>query len=256
MKKIIQQKIHEIEKERDIQILFASESGSRGWGFPSPNSDYDVRFIYLKEKDWYLKVSDKRKDTMEFPINDDLDISGWEIRKTLQLLRKSNASLFEWLQSPIIYFSDEKIKKDLWQLCEHYFNPRTTTYHYLGIAKTALTNGTVGEQINIKKYFYVLRPLLAAKWIIKNNTIPPMEFDDLLILIESNNELKNEVSILLEKKAIAKEGEMISINKVIHNFIHAEIERSEELVKSCPNNQTKATKLDEFFRNLFFHYAK
>ena len=122
MKNLIQQKIHEIKKKRDIKILFASESGSRGWGFPSPNSDYDVRFIYLKEKDWYLKVSDKRKDSLEFPINDDLDICGWEIRKSLQLLRKSNASLFEWLQSPIVYFSTEKIKAELWN-CLLYTSP-------------------------------------------------------------------------------------------------------------------------------------
>ena len=94
-----------------------------------------------------------------------------EIFKTLQLLRKSNASFFEWLQSPIVYFSDEKIKNELWKLCEHYFNPRTMTHHYLGITKTSLANGLVGEQFNIKKYFYVLRPLLAAKWILENNTI-------------------------------------------------------------------------------------
>jgi len=255
MKNLIQQKISEIEKERNIQILFASESGSRGWGFPSPNSDYDVRFIYLKEKDWYLKVSDKRKDSMEFPINDDLDICGWEIRKSLQLLRKSNASLFEWLQSPIVYFSNEKIKNELWKLCEYYFNPRTMTYHYLSITKTSLANGLVGEQFNIKKYFYVLRPLLAAKWILENNTIPPMEFQPLLTLLHDNN-LKKEIDILLKKKAEAMEGEMTPINKVIHNFIHKELERCEELVKTCPNNQTDSTKVDELLRNLFYNYAK
>ena len=255
MKNIIQQKIHEIEKERNIKILFACESGSRGWGFPSPNSDYDVRFIYLKEKDWYLKVSDKRKDSMEFPINDDLDICGWEIRKCLQLLRKSNASLFEWLQSPIVYFADEKIKNELWKLCEHYFNPRTMTYHYLGITKTSLANGLVGEQFNIKKYFYVLRPLLAAKWILENNTIPPMEFQPLLALIETDAILKKEIEILLEKKAIAMEGEMTAINPIIHNFIHKELVKCEELVKTCPNNQTNATMVDEFFRNLFYNHA-
>ena len=256
MKNLIQQKIHEIEKERNIQILFASESGSRGWGFPSPNSDYDVRFIYLKEKDWYLKVSDKRKDSMEFPINDDLDICGWEIRKSLQLLRKSNASLFEWLQSPIVYFSDEKIKNELWKLCEHYFNPRTMTYHYLGITKTSLENGLVGEQFNIKKYFYVLRPLLAAKWILEKNTIPPMEFDKLLVLIEDDILLKKEIDILLEKKAVAMEGEFTAINEVIHKFIHNEVEQCGELVKTCPNNQTNSTNVDEFFRTLFYDYAK
>ena len=53
MEALIQEKLHEIEKRENCRILLAVESGSRAWGFASPDSDYDVRFIYVRDKESY-----------------------------------------------------------------------------------------------------------------------------------------------------------------------------------------------------------
>ena len=106
MKKEILRKLHEIEIKENVKILFAAESGSRAWGFASPDSDYDVRFIYVRPKEEYLRL-DTVKDVIEVPINDVLDINGWDLQKALRLLYKSNPTLFEWFSSPIIYMETE-----------------------------------------------------------------------------------------------------------------------------------------------------
>lgn len=157
MKTTIINKLAEIERSNDIKILFACESGSRGWEFPSPDSDFDVRFIYVRPLNFYLSVQDK-DDQLGFPINDELDIYGWDIRKVLKLIRKSNTTPFEWLQSPIIYSELGNFRNDLWTLCQTYFYRKTNINHYLGIAHSALETVVNENEIKIKKLFYVLRP--------------------------------------------------------------------------------------------------
>ncbi|MDR2849201.1 MAG: nucleotidyltransferase domain-containing protein, partial [Verrucomicrobiota bacterium] len=155
MKDSILKKLAGIEQDHGIRILFACESGSRGWQFPSVDSDYDVRFIYVRPLEFYLSVAEQ-DDQLTFPINDELDINGWDIRKVLQLLRKSNSTPFEWLQSPIVYRQEPGFKDGLWTLCGQYFDQRVQTHHYLGIARSALDTMRTDE-IRIKKLFYVLR---------------------------------------------------------------------------------------------------
>ena len=104
MEKEILKRIAEVEATENVTIFYACESGSRAWGFPSADSDYDVRFIYLRKPDWYLSIDvEDKRDVIERPINDELDISGWDLRKALKLLWKSNPPLLEWLVSPIVY---------------------------------------------------------------------------------------------------------------------------------------------------------
>ncbi|MBS4161445.1 nucleotidyltransferase domain-containing protein, partial [Klebsiella pneumoniae] len=102
MNQRINEELANIENMNHVKILFAVESGSRAWGFPSQDSDYDVRFIYVHQKDWYLSIDEKR-DVIERPIHESLDISGWELTKALRLFRKSNPPLLEWLSSEMVY---------------------------------------------------------------------------------------------------------------------------------------------------------
>lgn len=99
MRKVIIEKLQQIEKQENVRILHAVESGSRAWGFESPDSDFDVRFIYVRPRDYYLKLEQTR-DVLEFPINDLLDVNGWDLQKALRLLHRSNPSVFEWFKSP------------------------------------------------------------------------------------------------------------------------------------------------------------
>ena len=154
MKHRILNGIKTIEQKMNIIILYACESGSRGWGFSSPDSDYDVRFIYKRPRNYYLSIN-KEIDFLEFPIKDNLDINGWDIKKALVLISKSNATIFEWLQSPIIYKAYPSFKETLLSLCKEYFSCRNSLMHYLGMANN--TWELYGNQhiIKIKHYYYL-----------------------------------------------------------------------------------------------------
>lgn len=245
MKATIQQKLNQLEQQYNIKILFASESGSRGWGFPSPDSDYDVRFIFKRPVEEYLTIQ-KKNDQLTFPVNDELDISGWDLDKTLQLVTKSNSSPIEWLQSPIVYGEVQGFRDDLWSLCEHYFCARTCTHHYLGIAKGAMAT-IEGETIKIKKLFYVLRPLLAAQWCIEKRTLPPMNINPLMQLLPDN--LKQEVEALINLKAASEEQFMINIHPELKIWINDTFNKCIQESATLEKKQPEIAKADIFFRN-------
>ena len=220
MKRIIIQKLHEIEKREHVKILLAVESGSRAWGFASPDSDYDVRFIYIRKKEDYLRL-DPVRDVIERPINDLLDINGWDLQKALRLMYKSNPTLFEWLQSPIIYMETEFADKMRMSMFD-YFSVKHSLYHYISMAEGNYRKYLRTEMVKAKKYFYVLRPLLAGYWILDKRTPPPMLFSE-LVETELPEEQKQEVEKILEIKIHAPEIKMIpridKLNKYIENEI-------------------------------------
>ncbi|RQO72722.1 nucleotidyltransferase domain-containing protein [Pedobacter sp. KBW01] len=251
MKTTIINRLTEIEKANEIKILFACESGSRGWEFPSPNSDFDVRFIYVRPLNYYLSVSDK-DDQLGFPINDELDIYGWDIKKVLKLIRKSNTTPFEWLQSPIIYGEQPHFRDELWALCQSYFYRKTNINHYLGIAHSALETVINGNEIKIKKLFYVLRPLLSAKWCLEKNTIAPMTIGPLLTLMPA--QLQVLVKDLIRLKSSSAEGFIIKIDKELRNYIDEEFKNCTEGAKDLPKESFDTEMLDAFFRNTINRY--
>jgi len=157
----INNQLAELKERKQIKILFAVESGSRAWGFPSPDSDYDIRIIYMHEPDWYLSINDK-KDTIDYFHGELLDVNGWDIRKTLRLLRKSNATPFEWAQSPIIYEEEGNFRSNLLDLAKQFFQPRHNVNHYKGIAKNNYLSKTESKDIKLKKLFYVIRPIFGG----------------------------------------------------------------------------------------------
>lgn len=244
METIIPQKLLEIAQEHQLKILFACESGSRGWQFPSPDSDWDVRFIYVRPYNFYLSVMDRTYD-LRFPIHDELDMYGWDIRKVLQLVRKSNTTPFEWLQSPIVYAQQPGFRDALWQVCLDYFSQRSNIHHYLGIANGALEDLMQGGEIKIKKLFYVLRPLLAAKWCLEKNSIAPMTIGPLMTLAPAN--LQKQINGLIALKAGAPEGFVITIDKALLDFIMEEIDYISMASTRLKRDQFDATMLDAFF---------
>jgi uncharacterized protein len=240
----ILEKLTKIEEKFGVTILYAAESGSRAWGFPSPDSDYDVRFIYVRPIHYYLSVME-RADTLAVPISEELDIYGWDLRKILQLLRKSNTTAFEWLQSPIVYREVPNFKADLWALCPQYFDAKANLHHYLGIAKTAFSTMENDNQIKIKKLFYVLRPLLCAKWIIEKNEIAPMNIEPLLTLLPS--EILVKVENLIKIKENAVEAQLITLDLDIKTYIDFEFENCQNIISSLPKSNFEIDALDDFF---------
>lgn len=244
MKTTIQQKLTEIEKAYGIKILYSCESGSRAWGFPSPDSDYDVRFIYTRSLDDYLTIYPK-KDHLSFPINDELDIYGWDISKVLQLTTKSNTTPFEWLQSPMVYKEDVIFKNELWMLCQSYFCPRSNIHHYLGIARGAMETAQ-REDIKIKKLFYVLRPILAALWCVEKNTIAPMSIFPLMDLL--TDDLLKKILSLIELKSTANESYLIEIDQDIKTWINETFDYCMKASLQLTKRDFEPKIADEFFR--------
>lgn len=250
---IVQQSIIEnLEKiitEHDVRILYACESGSRAWGFASADSDYDVRFLYLHRIDWYLSINtENKRDVIEVPINNQLDINGWDLRKALKLFRKSNPPLFEWLGSPIIYLEQYSTVSKMRELAPLCFSPVSCIYHYFKMAKGNNREYLKGEKVWLKKYIYVLRPILAVIWLERNMGIVPTEFKDLVESVVEDNHLKSEISNLLDAKKQGSELGFGPRNQLIGDFIDRELNRIEKQalakrIKKCP-----IEKLNELFR--------
>lgn len=251
MQQTILTKLDDIQQEHGIKLLFACESGSRGWEFPSADSDYDVRFIYIRPYKFYLSVLDRKYD-LRFPIDDELDMYGWDIRKVLQLIRKSNTTPFEWLQSPVVYRQSAGFKDELWLLCQHFFSQRSNIHHYLGIARGALDDLTPGGDIKIKKLFYVLRPLLAAKWCLEQNGIAPMTIGPLMTLLPAN--LQQQVSDLIAIKKNASEQFIITISNDLKEYIDKEFSRISAASGSLARDQFSADQLDDYFISIITRY--
>lgn len=247
----IEECLKKVEKEKNIKILYACESGSRAWGFDSPDSDYDVRFLFVHQKEKYLSVNTPL-DSIDKFYDNDVDLSAWDIKKALGLLLKSNATPFEWLQSPILYRKNEEsetFRNALFELSKEYFSPKTLIFHYLGIAKGMLSK-VENNQISIKKYFYVLRPVLAAYYIKTKNEASPMEFKFLVENLK-DLEVKKVIENLWEQKMIAKEGDKIEIPAFIHSFIKTQISECGIYASKLKREEKSTEPLNEFFRSLF-----
>ena len=211
-----------IEREENVTVLFACESGSRGWGFASPDSDYDVRFIHVNRLPWYLTVMPGR-DVIERPISGDLDVAGWDLRKALRLLQKSNPTLLEWLRSPIMCSENTELMTRLRELAVTHFSNVSGYHHYVSMAKKNFREHLRGEVVRYKKYFYVLRPLLAARWIREGRGAPPMRFADLAEATITDAALIAEINALLAVKMRAGESATSRRWPAIHDFIVSEL---------------------------------
>ena len=245
MREIIIDKLEQIEKNENIKILHAIESGSRAWGFESTDSDYDVRFIYVRPKDFYLKL-EKTRDVLEFPINDLLDINGWDLQKALRLLHSSNPSVFEWFKSPIIY-KETAFSNEFVSIMGTYFTPKSVLYYYLNMAEGHYKTYLRGKTVRAKKYFYALRPLLACRWILGRNTPPPMRFVELMEA-ELPEYLMEDVRELLRIKMEVPELKLIPRVDTINEYLATEFVHIEEQIKSLPREQKQGyEELDKLF---------
>ena len=247
--------LRRIESEHEVTVLFACESGSRGWGFASPDSDYDVRFIYVHRLPWYLTVAPGR-DVIELPISGELDVNGWDLRKALALLRESNPTLLEWLGSPIVYREDAGAMTRFRMLAQDVFSNAKGWHHYASMAKKNFREHLQAEEVRYKKYLYVLRPLLAARWIRARSGVPPMRFAELAqhtLDATRDAALIAEINALLEVKMRAGEAATSPRWPGIHAFIEAELARNEaEHVQPLP--MAGNADLDSLLHDMVMHF--
>lgn len=245
MMNLVPQKLREIEEEYNVKVLWAVESGSRAWGFESSDSDFDVRFIYKRQVRDYLKLTPSR-DVIELPMDDTWDINGWDLDKMLKLLANSNPTLFEWLQSPIVYLKTDFDKK-IRPLLEKCMSEERMMYHYLSTAKGQMAKYLRRDLVKPKKYLYVLRPVLACKWIEKYHTAPPVLFDR---LVESclPSDFKVSVEQLLDIKKKSSESTEIAPIEEIHAYLEDSIQEIETYLKALSiTHEVDWTAINDFF---------
>jgi len=235
------------EAKEGVRILMAIESGSRAWGFASPNSDWDVRFIYAREKDWYVAVDfEEKRDVIEYPIVDEIDLNGWDVRKALRLFWKSNPAFIEWILSPITYINSGCFRDEARTLMPDIYSVEKGIYHYHSMAKTNYRGYLRDEMVPLKKYFYVLRPLFAIQWLEKYRTAAPIEFDKVLELI-TENELLDTIHHLLEKKKVSEEKMLAPAIPVLNRFIESELDRLENIKLPKSDRETEMAQLNQLF---------
>ena len=242
----IEAELEGIEREQSVCILYACESGSRAWGFDSSDSDYDVRFLYVHPIEWYLRVV-SGSDVVEKPIDGLLDISGWDLRKALQLLRKSNPPLLEWLQSPIVYHERSTLVQCIRELMPVYYEPAACHYHYLHMAQGNYRDFLQGDTVWLKKYFYVLRPVLACLWIERGYGVVPIQFQTLVERILDEGDIKTAVQDLIRRKKAGEELDRGPHIPAISSFLSHEVDRLSGL-QALPAVHSSPARLDHVFR--------
>lgn len=252
MEEEIKRELLNLEIKHDIKILYAVESGSRAWGFASTDSDWDVRYLYIHKLDWYLQI-DAKKDNQEEILPNDIDLAGWELKKALRLFRKSNPPILEWLRSPMVYLQQFSTADMLRELILNYFNPKSCLHHYLHMAEGNYQTYLLKDKVRVKKYFYVLRPILACDWIKQTNTMAPMEFQKLLETQVTDEKVKDEIHRLLYRKIAGEELNEEPQIKILNDFLSEKITYYNDFVKSLGRIQHPETKLlDELFKQTIY----
>lgn len=244
---VISDKLSEIEHTENVRILHCVESGSRAWGFASPDSDYDVRFIYVRKPEFYLRLEQTR-DVIEWQLDDVLDINGWDLRKALQLLFKSNMALFEWNASPIVYKTSPEWS-GVSEIMGDYFTEKQGLHHYRNMAENNYHTYLRSDEVRIKKYFYALRPVLCCRWIMEKSAPPPVPFSELLES-ELPDSLRPEVERLSELKARTSEMGTGKRIDVLNNYIKGSIAEIQEYINTLPEKHNSWDGLDRVFRRI------
>lgn len=237
--------LDETERREGVRILLAVESGSRAWGFASPDSDYDVRFIYVRPTRDYLRLRPVR-DVIELPVTPVLDVNGWDLQKTLRLLCKFNPTVFEWLMSPLVYRETPFADRLRAAMAER-FSQKKSMYHYLSMAEGNYRAYLRGDMVRAKKYFYVLRPLLACQWILERGTPPPMRFAE-LAAAELPAALRETVDALLAQKMCTAECGVIPRIPTLSAYLERGLAEMQACVGAMPDApQTSPDALDALF---------
>jgi uncharacterized protein len=235
--------LREITGDKKVKLLFACETGSRAWGFPSPDSDYDVRFIYMHERDWYLSLAE-RKDTVEH-MDGDLDITGWDLKKCLQLLKKSNTPLIERFQSPIVYYEDKHFKTGFQDLIKLYYSPTAVFFHHYSLAQKFWNELQGQKEIKLKSYFYLIRSLLSCNWIIQDNAVLPMDIEGLMTKIDSDR--RDELRSLIKLKATVGEKYLHPADTSLNEWIKDLFILLDKLKNNLGVNRRDMRTMDQFF---------
>ncbi|MCR2764710.1 nucleotidyltransferase domain-containing protein [Microbacterium sp. zg.B48] len=233
----IDRRLSSVSTEEDVRIPWAIESGSRAWGFPSPDSDYDCRFLFLRTRDDYLSLWPAR-DVIETPLDKIYDVNGWDVAKAVKLIAKGNATAVEWLRSPIVYAGDTSFRDELLTLADEIVERGAIGRHYLHVAKKQRA-GTP----TLKRFFYGLRPAAALRWLETHPTavVPPMDLPTLLAESDVSDEVHRAALELIALKAETRELGAAPAPAVLERFVVVQLEHAEHFESEPVTNDMDRT---------------
>ncbi|MDE2182540.1 MAG: nucleotidyltransferase domain-containing protein [Alphaproteobacteria bacterium] len=248
----IDARLRAIEAEHRVVIPLAVESGSRAWGFPSPDSDYDCRFLYVRHVDDYLSLF-VRRDVIETPLDGGLDVNGWDLAKALKLLLKGNAVVIEWLTSPIVYCGRPWFRDEFLALARRVADRELVARHYLHLGERQRHAYFADDKLfQLKKLFYALRPAAALRWLRLHpgEAVAPMHFPTLLAGCGAPDEVAAVVQDLIARKAVTRELGQGKLPACVAAFIDSEFETSRRLFDggSRPSTPAARNEAQRFFR--------
>lgn len=247
----IEAALSKIESDHDVRILFAAESGSRAWGFESPDSDWDIRFIYVRPIERYLSIDRTRNTIERMDVAEDLDMSGWDLFKACALLRKSNPALIEWLGSPMAYRDSEGIHEAFRGLAADHVSLKSAGYHYSNMAGLIwMKHINDKTSIRLKKYLYAIRTIMCARWLFERGTFPPTRFADVLVGLDLSDEVREAISELLTVKMSAGERKMGERIPVLDEFMFAAFDKWRIAVKSLAKSDFPSEPLDALIQGV------
>lgn len=221
--------LEDIEHQYDVRVLLAVESGSRARGLFSDESDWDVRFVYVNKLDWYLNVNEGR-DVIEEMFNDNIDMVGWELRKTLRLFQKSNPSLMEWLHSPVVYRADEKFLSRMRAMEPVYFNPIKTMYHYESLYIKHDKRYLQDSTNPLKRFLHYLRGILSCRWLEQHKTMPPVLFSELVKATVDDDSIRQKINVLIALKRQTKENDNLEVDASLVEYARKLAEHFEQTI--------------------------
>lgn len=244
----IEDRLKGIKLDEGVQIPWAIESGSRAWGFPSPDSDYDCRFIYVRRREEYLSLWPKR-DVIETPLDEIYDVNGWDISKAIRLMAKGNATVVEWLRSPIVYSGDGTVRDRLLDFAYAHADRSAIGRHYFHVALQQQERPT-----NLKRFFYVLRPAVALRWldVHSNRAVPPMELPTLMSEADMDPQVRSAVDDLIRLKAETREMGHGTLPPILVRFVRDQLTSASRFQNAEPTHDLEEMRgaANELFRSL------
>lgn len=247
----IKEKLAEIEEKEQVRVIYAAESGSRAWGVESPDSDYDVRFVYVRPLRDYLKL-EKQSDVIDWQIDEVWDINGWDIKKVLQQFHGGNATLFEWCGSPVVYKQTTDWIRVM-KTAQNYFSEKAAVHHYYGIARNTWEKYLRGNTVKYKKYVYALRPILSVCYIEKYYCMPPVLLRDLMNTVALPGNVMETIERMLLLKTSVNEKALLPQLPVLQDYICTELDRISKTVKQITDDRKEDWEpLNKIFEELLF----
>lgn len=229
MRTLVPQRLRALEREQGIRVLFAVEAGSRARGIASGDSDFDVRFLYIRPREDYLRLEGIR-DVVEQPVDDIWDLAGWDLSKTLRLLHSGNPQIWEWLHSPIVYW-DWDFRERFLPLMEQYFSRRTMAAYYLNVARSHLKR-VQGDQVKLKLYLYDVQYLMGAEYVLDHGAFPPMDFRELTAPLPEP--FHGEIAQLLRQKLDHPDQPLTHRHPALEEYFEQALQRLEARLQQLP----------------------